>query len=284
MQKKSKNKENYQKITKRHYIKAGSLSKKTSRNLKNKNSGITLLALCITIIVIIILASITIGTISRDNGIIKNAGKAKDNTEISNEKEIISVAVVKAMEKNKRGVLKEEEFQEELNNQAGREGIIQATDIGERFEVIFTESNRYYEVDKDGNIGEVQEFIKDKNPGDITVGQNGEKLDGSQEHPYEIWCIEDLISFSNMVNGSGIKLEDGKPTEITSGNSFNGKYIELKTSLNFKSKISYNDSERTDFGNINGEENDGNTLINEMTTGTGFRAIGNEKCCFERDL
>ena len=65
MQKKSKNKENYQKITKRHYIKAGSLSKKTSRNLKNKNSGITLLALCITIIVIIILASITIGTISR---------------------------------------------------------------------------------------------------------------------------------------------------------------------------------------------------------------------------
>ena len=65
MQKKSKNKENYQKITKRHYIKAGSLSKKTSRNLKNKNSGITLLALCITIIVIIILASITIGTLSR---------------------------------------------------------------------------------------------------------------------------------------------------------------------------------------------------------------------------
>ena len=71
MQKKSKNKENYQKITKRHYIKAGSLSKKTSRNLKNKNSGITLLALCITIIVIIILASITIGTISRRQWYIK---------------------------------------------------------------------------------------------------------------------------------------------------------------------------------------------------------------------
>ena len=53
MQKKSKNKENYQKITKRHYIKAGSLSKKTSRNLKNKNSGITLLALCITIVVLL---------------------------------------------------------------------------------------------------------------------------------------------------------------------------------------------------------------------------------------
>ena len=65
MQKKSKNKENYQKITKRHYIKEKSFSKKLRENLNNKNSGITLLALCITIIVLIILASITIGTISR---------------------------------------------------------------------------------------------------------------------------------------------------------------------------------------------------------------------------
>ena len=65
MQKKSKNKEKYQEITKMHYIEAKSLRKKTRGNLKNKNSGITLLALCITIIVIIILASITIGTLSR---------------------------------------------------------------------------------------------------------------------------------------------------------------------------------------------------------------------------
>ena len=44
MQKKSKNKENYQKITKRHYIKEKSFSKKLRENLNNKNSGITLLA------------------------------------------------------------------------------------------------------------------------------------------------------------------------------------------------------------------------------------------------
>ena len=40
MQKKSKNKENYQKITKRHYIKEKSFSKKLRENLNNKNSGI----------------------------------------------------------------------------------------------------------------------------------------------------------------------------------------------------------------------------------------------------
>ena len=44
--------------------------------------------------------------------------------------------------------------------------------------------------------------------------------------------------------------------------------------LNFKSKFSYADSERTDFGNLNGIDNDGDKLINEMKTGTGFPPIG----------
>ena len=157
-------------------------------------------------------------------------------------------------------------------------------DIGEEFEVVFIDSKRYYIVDKDGNVGEAQEIIKDKNPGDITIGKDGETLDGSEEHPYEIWCIEDLVTFSNMVNGSGIKLENGEVVKIETANSFKGKYIVLKTNLNFKSKLSYQNSERTDFGDINGDTDDGNTLINEMTTGTGFRPIGNEKCCFERNF
>ena len=85
------------------------------------------------------------------------------------------------------------------------EGKTVATDIGDELEVVFNASNRYYMVDKDGNVGEAQDIIEDKNPGDITVGKDGEILDGSEEHPYEIWCIEDLVTFSNMVNGSGIK-------------------------------------------------------------------------------
>ena len=44
--------------------------------------------------------------------------------------------------------------------------------------------------------------------------------------------------------------------------------------LNFKSRFSYQNSERTDFGDINGNVEDGNTLMNEMLTGTGFCPIG----------
>ena len=249
------------------------MKKYTQQIEKENQKGITLLALVITIIVLLILAGITISAITGDNGIIGNAGRAKEETEIANEKEIIEKATVQAMGNNQYGNIEEDELQEQLNKETG-EGKTEATDIGNEFEIIFNESNRYYIVDKDGNVGEAQDIIKDKNPGDITVGKDGETLDGSEEHPYEIWCIEDLVSFSNMVNGSGIKLENGKPVEIAKSNNFKEKYVILKTSLNFKSKLSYQNSERTDFGDINGNEEDGNTLMNEMTTGTGFTPIG----------
>ena len=77
-----------------------------------------------------------------------------------------------------------------------------------------------------------------------------------------------------MVNGRGIVIENGKPTEINTSTNFTNRTVELKTNLNFKSKYSYANSERTDFGDINGDTNDGNTLMNEMTTGTGFKPIG----------
>ena len=243
------------------------------QNGTKTQKGITLLALVITIIVLLILAGITIGAITGDNGIIGNAGKAKEEAEIANEKEILEKATVQAMGSNKYGNIEEAELQDELDKETG-EGKTEATDIGEEFEVVFKESNRYYTVNKDGNVGEAQDIIEDKYPGDITVGRDGETLDGSEAHPYEIWCVEDLVAFSNMVDGSGIVLENGEPVQVTTANGFGGKYIVLKASLNFKSKLSYQNSERTDFGDINGNTDDGNTLINEMTTGTGFKPIG----------
>ena len=244
------------------------------RNLKIQGQkGITLLVLVVTIIVLLILAGITIGALTGENGIINNTKNAKEETEIANEKEIVENATVEAMGKNKYGNIEESELQSALNKEAG-DGKTIATEAGEEFEVLFKDSNRYYTVDKDGNVGEMQEYYQDKNPGDITIGENGQKLDGNtKDTAYQIWCIEDLVAFSNMVNGEGIRLENGEPVVITERNFFSGKYIVLKRDLNFKSKLSYADSERTDFGDINGNTEDGNTLFNEMTTGTGFISI-----------
>ena len=134
---------------------------KTQKEKNNK--GITLIALVITIIVLLILASITIGAISGDNGILKNAGKAKEDTEISEEKEILETAVVQAMGKNKRGNLEEEELQEELDKLAGEGKTIVTTDEEEQgYFVKFIDSGRIYKVSIDGDveyIGKEDELI-----------------------------------------------------------------------------------------------------------------------------
>ena len=117
-----------------------------------ENKGITLLVLVITIIILLILAGITISAITGDNGIIGNAGQAKEETEIANEREIVEKATVQAMGNNKYGNIEEDELQDELDKETG-EGKTDATDIGEEFEVVFIDSKRYYIVDKDGNVG-----------------------------------------------------------------------------------------------------------------------------------
>ena len=48
---------------------------------KNRNSGITLIALIVTIIVLLILAGISIQMLTGDNGILTRAGQAKEMTE-----------------------------------------------------------------------------------------------------------------------------------------------------------------------------------------------------------
>ena len=53
----------------------------------NKNKGITLIALIITIIILLILAGITIGTLTGENGLFTRAQQAKEKTQESQEKE-----------------------------------------------------------------------------------------------------------------------------------------------------------------------------------------------------
>lgn len=236
-----------------------------------KERGITLIALIVTIIVLIILAGITIATLTGEDGIINNANNAKEETEIANEKEVVDRATINAMGNNKRGNIVKDELQDELDR-ITKVGDTEVEDNGEEFEVVFVNTNRYYIVDIDGDIIEEGKIVVDKSPGDITKDENGNDIEEGQ--PYEIWCIEDLVAFSNMVSGSGIIIENGSPIEVNTSTSFKNAIVELKTNLNFKSKRSYVNSERTDFGDINGDDNDGNTLMNEMTTGTGFKPIG----------
>ena len=136
-----------------------------------KKSGITLISLAVTIIILLILTGITIATITGNNGIIKNANDAKEQTEIAEEKEIVDRAIIQAMGHNKRGNIVQDELQEELDKITDS-GKTEVSDNGEEFEVVFVDSDRYYTVDRDGNIEGAYEIIEDKHPGNITVGKD----------------------------------------------------------------------------------------------------------------
>ncbi len=221
------------------------------KKLKQRNNGITLISLITTIIILLILAGVTIGILTGNNGVIENAQKAKKDTEIANEKEIIDTAVIQAMGNNKRGNLVESELKDELDKVTGT-GETEVSDIGEELEIVFTDTKRYYTVDKNGNIIDESEIVEDKSPGDITKDENGQDIAG--DRPYEIWCIEDLIEFSNNY-------------EI-----YQNSNVNLCRNLNFKSKYSYANSETIDYGDIN-EDGTTDILIQEMQKGKGFIPI-----------
>ena len=239
--------------------------------MKN-NKGITLLALAVTIVILLILTSIGIKLALGNNGIIGEAKNAKELAEIDEEKGIVKRATTVSLIKSKGSKVEQDTLEKALNDETG-EGKTEVNDVGDVFEVVFVDSNRYYEVDEEGNISDVNKITKDDWAGDITKGG---RCDGSEEKPYEISCIEDLVAFSNMSNGGGITLENGVAVSVKNTNTFEGKYVVLTRNLNFKSKYSYDDYTRTDFGDINGEDTDGNMLMTEMTTGTGFKPIGDD--------
>ncbi len=68
-------------------------------NLKSKK-GITLIALVITIIVLLILAGVTIATLTGDNGIINKATEARERTKQANAEEQVKLAVTASIGEN----------------------------------------------------------------------------------------------------------------------------------------------------------------------------------------
>lgn len=59
-----------------------------------KENGITLIALVITVIVLLILASVSIAMLTSENGILNQAKRAKEETEIASEEEYIRLIII----------------------------------------------------------------------------------------------------------------------------------------------------------------------------------------------
>ena len=63
------------------------------KNIRKQASGLTLIALIITIIALIILAAVSLAALTGNNGIIERARNARVDNIISNQKEIVEMAI-----------------------------------------------------------------------------------------------------------------------------------------------------------------------------------------------
>ena len=168
-----------------------------NRKMKSRKSridakGITLIALVITIIVLLILAGVSIATLTGENGILTRAQEAKTKTEEAEDIEKIRLAMSEAqIGENRYQELDATNFQEALNSQfEGRN--IQLSDNGDGSYTISLDNNsKMFYADSDGQII-------------------------SNENMIEIGTAEELKAFRDEVN---------------SGNTYEGKYVYLTNDI-----------------------------------------------------
>ena len=115
--------------------------------MKKRNRGITLIALVVTIVVTIIIASITLGTLLDKNGIIKKSQSSKENAESQGERIAVEQATTSAMTQDEYGKVKEDILKQELDNTTEDTGSTETYDDIFSVLVTFDETDRTYEVD-----------------------------------------------------------------------------------------------------------------------------------------
>ena len=124
---------------------------KTAKKQKLKESkGITLIALVITIIVLLILAGVTIATLTGDNGILKKAGDAKTQTEQAKADENLKIAIAGSYGTD--GKLNLKDLKDNLTNQG-----IDYDKNNTGFPLEVTVNGEKKKIDANGNIiGSIQ--------------------------------------------------------------------------------------------------------------------------------
>ena len=181
---------------------------KTNKNTKinkyrKKNSGITLIALVVTIVILLILASISIGALTGDNGIIDETHTAKENTEIASWEEQIDLAIIDAENKHRNPSMSD--VKEELKNK----GVINDySQVDDKTGAITTNEPTYT---IEGKLNDYIEF----GPGMVAT-KNEEYTDETSNEEYKTVTVPE--GFKILEEAS--KIDDGLVIEDKNGSQF----------------------------------------------------------------
>lgn len=172
-----------------------------------KNQGITLIALVITIIVLLILATVAISTLTGENGILNKAKRASEESKIEQYKEEINLIIIDEIAERKiksktealivslENKIKEKEWVKETKK-CNEEGIEQQP-VEENNRLIVSTKDGYEIIIEVDNIGLVAKIIE--------VNKVGEKEDEEQEE--EKTTLEMSITNNKITEGTNISID-----------------------------------------------------------------------------
>ena len=130
------------------------------KRMQKNSKGITLIALVITIIVLLILAGVTIATLTGDNGILNQAGKAKDKTTEAESIERVQVEVAGSYGID--GTIDKEQLNKNLGNIAGLkigESNFGGENIVKELPATVTLNGYDIGIDANGGVEKIPEII-----------------------------------------------------------------------------------------------------------------------------
>ena len=220
---------------------------------KEANEGITLIALVITIIVLLILAAISIATLTGENGILTKATEAKDLSKTAEEKEQIGLAynavLAEKMKKGDKTAVTAEELEVELKKLNPE---VTVKENSQPIEVTFSQTGNKYKVD--GSNGNIE--------GDENTGGSVPELSLQPTEETKPYLPDDKSKvLSNDIN-EGIVVKDSKQNEWV--------WIEVpRTTAVYKTAgleiTNFTEEEYTKI------ENDLKTYTNDYRNGTSYK-------------
>ena len=183
--------------------------------VKNKNSGITLISLVVTIIVLLILAGISISMLSGDNGLLKRAGDARDDTVIGQEKEQVELAYISAAVKKLGDNVDKDDLQDELDLSVGENKTI-VTGSG-TLKVKFEDTKNEYVVSQNGTVAK----YKEPDPITLEEAKLNEKKFEDKTILLDIYKNKVVVPKGfKVAQDSGESVKEGVVIEDTIGNQY----------------------------------------------------------------
>ena len=179
---------------------------------KSENKGITMIALVITIIILLILAGITIGTLNSNDGLLKKSKKAKEEHEIAQAQELLSTELSSILAGNQGN-----KNLKDLDNLIVNGYTTNVSDVARLVSMTKENKTYYFLVDSEFNIQNLN-----------NISSQGNNSGNSQNSNLNSEIINDFEIEVSEIESSSLTINTKSDVTTQNGTSIKGWIIFLQ--------------------------------------------------------